>query len=251
MHASWFLVLVVLTACAAPRIGSGAAPARDAGSDLHDTGWRTIGRSLEDRPILARTLGRGPRRVLWVGGIHGNERESAWTTRELPAAFLAEPGLADRVTLTLVEDLNPDGSARARRGNARGVDLNRNWPARNFVPSATNGPGPLSEPEAQAFHELVLQAQPELVIVAHAFGGRFFINFDGPARPLAERFAALSGYPVVESREIHGTPGSLGSWIGIDRRTPILTLEHRKGADPADCWERTRAAILAVIAPPS
>lgn len=247
MRAVFALPIALLAACSVPPIQPDPAATAEVAEGF-DSGWRTVGHSLEHRPILVRTLGRGPRRVLWVGGIHGNERESALTTRELPAAFLTTPGLADRVTLTLVEDLNPDGSARHTRENARGIDLNRNWPARNFVPSATNGAGPLSEPEAKVFHELVLQLSPDLVIVAHAFTGRFFINFDGPAHRLAERFSALSGYPVVPSQAIHGTPGSLGSWIGIDRQTPILTLEHRKGADPSACWEQTRAAILAVLA---
>ena len=76
---------------------------------------------------------------------------------------------------------------------------------------------------------------------------RGFINFDGPARTYAERFHEKSGYPVVESDALHSTPGSLGSWVGLDLGVPILTLEYRRGLDPDTAWIETRDAILAVL----
>jgi predicted deacylase len=208
--------------------------------------WREVGRSVLERPLRARTVGHGPRRVLWIGGIHGNEPEGSIATASLPGDFLAA-GLADRVTLTILEDANPDGRAKGTRGNSRGIDLNRNFPARNFVPARDRGDSPLSEPEAQAVHALILAVQPDLVIVCHGWHDRQFVNFDGPARDLAERFAGLSGYPLVASSAFNATPGSLGSWVGNDLGRPILTIEWRKGRDWHDAWEETRAAALAVI----
>src|SRR5262245_11074347 len=52
-----------------------------------DGPWTTLATSVEGRPIRLATIGHGPRRVLWVGGIHGDEREGARATAELPAAF--------------------------------------------------------------------------------------------------------------------------------------------------------------------
>ena len=66
-------------------------------------------------------------------------------------------------------------------------------------------------------------------------------------RPLARLFARKSGFPVVPSESIAATPGSLGSWCGWDRHVPTLTLEWRRGTLPAQAWEQTREAILAVI----
>ena len=233
---------LVLTACYGPPPAAPPPPAREPA-----IAERQFGISVEGRPLRVRVAGDGPRQVLWIGGIHGDEREGSVSTAALPHAFLANAKLAGSVRLWVVEDVNPDGSARGTRRNARGVDLNRNYPATNYRPSAENGSSPLSEPEALALHDLVREIRPDLVIVAHSARGRNFINWDGPADRFAARFSALTRYPIVASESLHGTPGSLGSWLGRDLHIPILTLEHRNGADPQLCWERTREAILAVI----
>ncbi|MDA0375321.1 MAG: M14 family zinc carboxypeptidase [Planctomycetota bacterium] len=250
-----FVVLVCAglfsSACSVATYGGGVGR-EDVVESVVATPWQEIGRSVEGRPIRLRTIGSGARRVLWVGGIHGNEVEWVIATEELPAAFAGVRGLSDRVTLTIVEDVNPDGRAARSRGNAHGIDLNRNYPARNFAASPTNGDEPLCEPESRVLHDLIVRLDPHVVIVAHSWGRRAdgppcFINFDGPAEHLARRFGELSGYAVVPSENIHGTPGSLGSFVGIDRRTPILTLEYERGRSPDRCWSETREAILAVI----
>jgi len=209
--------------------------------------WQTIGHSHRGRPIRIRRIGHGPRRVIWIGGIHGNEQEGVISTRELPLAFTRVPGALGEVTLTIVEDINPDGTAMNRRGNAKGIDLNRNYPARNFVPGKSYGARPLDQPEARALHDLVRSERPHLVIVAHSWREDHFINFDGPAVQYAELFAAESGYRVKPSDRISPTPGSLGSWVGRTLGIPILTLEYERGSNPLRCWMDTRAAILAVI----
>lgn len=215
----------------------------------HDTGWRVIGASLEGRDIRLRTVGHGPHTVLWIGGIHGNEPEGRIATQALPAAFLAQPERSAQTTLHLIEDLNPDGRAAQLRGNAAGVDLNRNYPSA-FVPGARHGQAPLDQPEAAVLAAQLDVLQPALVMVAHSWRERHFINYDGPAAALAEAFAARSGYPVVRSDDIAPTPGSLGSWIGLAQGIPILTIEYERGMDPQRCWEQTQEAILASVEPP-
>lgn len=209
--------------------------------------WRLAGHSVEGRPLRVAQVGHGPRRVLWIGGIHGDEREGSVATRELPAALAARPGALEQVTLTLLEDANPDGTAQNRRHNANGVDLNRNYPAANFKPHRMFGIRPLSQPEARTVHDLVLEVRPHLVIVAHSWRNDRFVNFDGPAEHLAVRFGRLSSYPVRVSQDIAPTPGSLGSWVGKTLGIPILTLEYRRGTDPQVAWRETREAILGVV----
>ena len=206
-------------------------------------GWEVVGTSVQGRPIRIRAVGHGPRKVLFIGGIHGDEPEGSVATNELPAAFEAA-GLVDAVTLTIMEDANPDGRAAGTRDNANGVDVNRNFPASNFDP--TNGK-PLSEPESRAVADTIGRIQPNLVLVAHSWAGRQFINFDGPARELADRFAASSGMPVEESGSFAPTPGSLGSYFGRDLHIPILTIEVLKGSDPTAVWDQLRGALLQAI----
>jgi hypothetical protein len=211
-------------------------------------GWEVVGTSVQGRPIRVLTVGHGPRKVLFVGGIHGDEPEGAVATAELPTAF-SDAGLADAATLTILEDANPDGRAAGTRDNANGVDVNRNFPASNFDKTdPSNGGKPLSQPESRALSATVQRAAPNLVLVAHSWAGRQFVNFDGPARELAERFSASGGLPVEESNSFAPTPGSLGSYVGRDLGVPILTIEVLKGSDPKSVWEQLRPALLQAIA---
>jgi len=135
----------VLAALAAAAVVGVVAPV-PAAATAH---VETIGHSREGRAIVARAVGnRGAeRRVLVIGCIHGNECAGVRVTRRL--AGLPAP---DGSVIWLVHQLNPDGAARRRRGNARGVDLNRNFPYR-WQPQDgiyESGPGPASEPETQA-----------------------------------------------------------------------------------------------------
>lgn len=207
-----------------------------------------IGRSIRDRPILMTTVGTGPRRVIWIGGIHGDEQEGYLAAERLPADLESHSGGLDQVTLYIVHSINPDGKAMRRRGNANGVDLNRNFPAQNFNSRDPRfGGEPLSQPEAEALGELIAEVEPDLVVVSHAWRGDHFINYDGPAEQLAILFTTLSGYRVQSSEGIAPTPGSLGSWVGVDMQIPILTLEYERGTDPEEAWKQTRLALLAVI----
>src|SRR5205085_2090176 len=84
------------------------------------------GHSAGGRPIAVYERGNAasPNRVLVVGCIHGTECAGIPVVRRLLAA--PSPDGAD---LWLVPNLNPDGFARGTRQNARGVDLNRNFPS--------------------------------------------------------------------------------------------------------------------------
>src|SRR6185503_12647481 len=97
-----------LLSCVTPALDGIAGPPVESAPELaapepepaaENGRWFTFATSVEGRPIRAATLGHGARRVLWVGGIHGDEREGTHATAELPAAFLAQPGASERVTL--------------------------------------------------------------------------------------------------------------------------------------------------------
>ena len=86
----------------------------------------TLGYSVENRPILLSSFGSGKRKVLLWSQMHGNE---STTTRALIQLFshliLKKSRLFDDLTIKVIYQLNPDGSAKYSRFNANGVDLNR------------------------------------------------------------------------------------------------------------------------------
>jgi predicted deacylase len=89
--------------------------------------------------------------VLVVGCVHGNEPAGIAVADALE--HLSPKG----VDLWIVPDLNPDGVAADTRGNAHGVDLNRNFPFR-WQPRTgvyASGPRPLSEREAGIAYRLI------------------------------------------------------------------------------------------------
>jgi predicted deacylase len=180
--------------------------------------------------------------VLVVGGIHGNEPEPLPGVAELASNLGASP---PRGTVLLIEDINPDGTASGTRGNARGVDLNRNWSTGNFVATARHGPHPKSEPESALLAEQIAAFAPEVIIVLHSIRSGPFVNFDGPARAHAEVFAGacrpMDPRWTVRASMGYPTPGSLGTWAGVERGIATLTVEFSRG----HAAELTRHAVVA------
>lgn len=211
---------------------------------------QTIGRSIRGAAIEMHTLGRGPVETLIFAGIHGDERNSAELAELLVAHLRANPAAGNGRGVAIIPRANPDGLARGTRGNANGVDLNRNFPASNWRPAGRgrrHGTHAASEPETRALIAVMERLRPARIVSIHAIhGGRECNNFDGPARHLAERMTALNGYPTKASIG-YPTPGSFGSWAGIDRRIPTVTLELPRSRTGRQCWPQQRAALLAVI----
>lgn len=241
-----FSVVLALGGCAAQRPAAGHVGAAS-GSVTAPSTWRTLGQSVEGRAIESVTVGRGPRRCLIVGSIHGDESEGLEAIDE---AIDVARRHDDAWTTTIIRDLNPDGTARRTRRNARGVDLNRNWPASNFRGSKARGSSALSEPETAVAFDLIESMRPTLVLVLHAAANGPFVNFDGPASAEAERFAeaaSSAGRPWrVEPSMGYPTPGSLGSMLGVDRSVAILTIEFRRG-DRTNAGEALRRGLDAVL----
>jgi len=201
-------------------------------------GLPEIGRSTLGRPIFAQRFGGGGAPLLVMGGIHGDEPATVdllvELCRRLGSKLNGKLGEGDFPlevpALWLLPAANPDGLAQNRKNSERDVDLNRNFPARSFAtahaPGYFPGPSPLSEPETQAIAALIAEEPIQGAVAVHAPFA--CVNYDGPAAAWAEAVAAACGWPA--RGEIgYPTPGSLGSWLGIDRGLPVLTLELPPG----------------------
>jgi protein MpaA len=204
-----------------------------------------IGRSVKGEPIEMVTFRDGPQPVLVIGAIHGDESASVLLTRALVGELRQNPSAAGGVSVAVIPVMNPDGVAAGTRTNARKVDLNRNFPAGNFSGSARRGRDALSEPESKALFDVIERLCPRLIVSVHSMD-KPCNNYDGPAKAIAERMSQLNGYPAAGTIG-YPTPGSLGSWAGIDKQIPMITLELPRSLRGEAVWRTNREAVLAAI----
>jgi protein MpaA len=188
------------------------------------------GSSMSGSPLHVWQPASGKADLLIFAGIHGEEPDSTvLLSRALRSASRRSAACA------VVLCANPDGMQFGTRGNARGVDLNRNFPSTNWRPdpvthrwsvdtdsSVALSPGcqPTSEPEVRALMQLVEDLSPACVVSIHSPLG---LIDDPDATPLGRLLADRSGLP----REVipnYDTPGSFGSWAK-DVGLPSITYE--------------------------
>ncbi|MFZ4550394.1 MAG: M14 family zinc carboxypeptidase [Aquabacterium sp.] len=168
-------------------------------------------------------------RVLVVGGIHGDELSSTALVLHWIGAAMETPS---NIHWRFVPLMNPDGMLQSRpsRTNARGVDLNRNFPTPNWDkeapmywkertrsdPRRFPGGKPLSEPESKWLHDEMERWKPDLIVSVHAPYG--VLDFDGPTVP-PKRLGRL----YLDQVGIF--PGSLGNYGGVYKKVPVVTIE--------------------------
>ncbi len=88
---------------------------------------------------------------------HGNEPSGKEAALLLTKDLLTtEKSLLNALDVILVPQVNPDGAEAGKRRNAHNMDLNRNHVI-------------LSEPEAQALHQLFLDWMPEVTLDVHEY----------------------------------------------------------------------------------
>ena len=168
------------------------------------TGVVLLGHSSQGRSIRAVEVGDpSGTPVLVVGCIHGDEPGGIAIARALER--LSPHGL----DLWIVPVLNPDGLAAGTRGNAHGVDLNRNFPARwrRLGGGYNSGPRPLSERETRIARSLILRVRPRVTIWFHQPLNMVWAS--GGNRRIERVFALASGLPYRRRPQL---PGSAITW---------------------------------------
>ena len=169
-------------------------------------------------------------KLLLHAGIHGEEGE---TTIALSRALRLLPEPSPHCAVVVAA--NPDGLIRGTRANARGVDLNRNFPTQDWRPdpvlhrstldaprevALSPGAGPGSEPETRALIRLIEEMEPDAVVALHA---PLACIDDAESGPLAEWISEKTGLPLVADVG-YPTPGSFGTWGGEQGLT-VVTYE--------------------------
>lgn len=242
----------------------------------------SIGESVLGKPIYALRIGEGPFRWHFNGSCHANEWITTpllMRFAEQYAAALCERGevagkpareLYRKTSLWIVPMLNPDGadlvvnglslchplcrellewnggSANFRdwKANARGVDLNDQFPAhweeersRRQVagpgPRDYGGPAPLSEPEARALAEWTTCLDFHAVLAMHTQGEEIYWNYRENEPPessiWAQRLADAAGYRAVY---LEGSDAGYKDWFLQAYGRPGFTVEAGFGRNP-------------------
>ena len=176
--------------------------------------------------------------LLVIGMIHGDEPEGEYIAEKM----MQLPHKKNRVLY--IPCLNPDGKALKTRTNANGVDLNRNFPSCNWVLSDKNryfgGEKPLSEIESIFLEKTIKKYTPYAILTLHT--PFEIVNFDGDAIDIAQNMSNLSGYKLEENIG-YPTPGSFGSYFGIEQKYRIITLEMTETSDFQELWQKLKKSL--------
>lgn len=209
---------------------------------------RVIGASTKGRPIKTIQLGLGLKRVLYFGVFHGDEPAGEVALHQLTKYLMRTPSALSKSSVLICPVLNPDALAAGTRENANLVDINRNFPAKNWSGESKGkrywgGPSAGSEQETKIVMKMIEEFKPDAIISIHA--PLHNVNYDGPAAELAKRMSQLNGYPV-EPDIGYPTPGSFGTYYGRERSIAVITLEFPEG-DGETLWLKNKEALLEAI----
>jgi protein MpaA len=144
-----------------------------------------------------------------------------------------------------VPTLNPDGLAAGTRHNARGVDLNRNFPYEWDATLGVSGARPLSEPEARAAVRLIRRLRPAVTIWFHQ--PQWLVRARGRSVGVARRYARLTG---ARFRALRQPPGSATNWQSHRMRARSFVVELRPGRLPAENADLHMRAVVAIARSP-
>jgi len=211
--------------------------------------------------------------TLYFCAVHANETPAAYMCVRLVRDMLFEhPEEYKDTNIVVAPFLNPDGLLRKAptRTNGRGVDLNRNFPTKDWPEQAHKMwievykkskrwyPGDFggSEIETKFQMDLIEKFKPSKIISVHTPYGFFdfdlslgahhenYINIKDETENLAKEMGhRSSNFRVINYRYF---PGSLGNYAGNELGIPTFTLEL-PGNDPRQArpyWQRFKKALI-------
>jgi protein MpaA len=179
---------------------------------------------------------------LILGGVHGDELPTVYLLFKLAHYIEENPQILNGKCIVIAPLVNPDGffSKPPQRVNASGIDLNRNFPTKEWNAQAlsqwkhkyaSNGryyPGkrPATEQETLFQIALIKRFRPQKILTVHSPLG--FYDFDGASSELdslekwLDRISRETKHPL---KKFGHFPGSLGNYAGYERNIFTLTLE--------------------------
>jgi protein MpaA len=203
--------------------------------------------SLMGEPLKAFVSEKVSEKWLFIlGGVHGDEPEGIFMARQL-LDRLSKKNLS--LSIVIFPLVNPDGYRLNTRGNAAGVDLNRNLPTSDFSEHFTEskynpGPKALSEPESRFIVLLMKDHTPGFILSFHSWE-KFILNTNGDCLPVAEFLSQHNHYPIAGDIG-YPTPGSMGTYSVEAFDCPTLTFEcpmNSRDKTLCDIWNENEKAF--------
>ena len=221
---------------------------------------KAIGKSVGGKNIWQHQIGGSGKHIMICGAIHGNEVGTTKLAREILRWFADNQDLYPQIRLSSIPCLNLDGYAEAKltpnylgggrigRCNGNGIDLNRNFPTRNFQPTANWNHGKFysdetpqsagafggSEPETKALMHTLTEEKPDLLIMYHSVGSDVMGTSDEKAQNLAMRYAHATKTLLLphDYSDQLGQTGTVCQWC-TEQGIPCLEIEtaSRWGSD--------------------
>lgn len=203
-----------------PAAARAAAPDRPAVIEK-----RVIGKSVRGRPIVAWHLGEPDApdvaTVVLISTMHGDEP----ATRRI-LETLRDGAPVHELDLWVVPTYNPDGLARGTRKNARGIDLNRNYPYAwaDLDGSYESGPKPASEPETRAMMRFLSDVRPDRILSFHQ--PLLGVDTDTKRPAFARRVARKLDLPRRSLTCGGVCQGTMTGWFNNNFKGAALTVEY-------------------------
>ena len=211
----------------------------------------SIARTLGGNKIELYCYGTGGVKFLLLGGVHGDESEGFLLAERFREELQNKKIILNKnIRLYICERVNPDGCENLRRTNHSNVDLNRNLPSLDWQGGFKNlryypGKKANSEIETSCTIKLINKIKPKLIISLHSYE-KPMINYNGPCKEFAEIMSVHNSLPP-KSDIGYPTPGSLGTYAGLERNIPTITLEIFNGQKPREVWRQHSKALVHVL----
>ncbi len=226
----------------------------------------TLGYTVQGRMILGAKVSDNPSQeenepeFRIIGNHHGNEFMGFEIGLNMLQYLTDNYGTITQVT-HLVNDLetwiipmmNPDGRTAGTRGNADGVDLNRDY---GYMWNAEGGDAyGFAEPETRAIRLHGLEHNFSISLSFHTTS--YYVNYVWNYRPfpvpdsafivnISAPYAAATGYTLIEGYDWYQTYGDCNDWSYGSRGDIDATIETGNSNITSDC-NLNRPAILAMM----
>lgn len=173
---------------------------------------------------------KSQQRILVFSLIHGDETPAGSVGR-----FWMErlESISPRNSWRVIPMLNPDGVRVKTRTNANKIDINRNFPTKDWDKDAVTywkrdsksnprrfpGEKGGSEPETKCALKHIDDFKPDFIVSVHT--PLKVLDYDGPkVKP--------PKYDYLPWKNLGHFPGSLGRYMWFERKTPVLTMELKE-----------------------